>query len=480
MSYELRDYQKEAVNASLEYIKGKNNRPGVVVAPTASGKSLIIAGIAKEYNGPILVLQPSIELLEQNYEKFTSIGGEASIFSAGANSKEIGHVTYATLGSVKDKGRLFREAGVKLVLIDECHDGYKPDRGSMFRDFIETVGPSKVIGLTATPFRLKNNSNGSRLVLLNRMLPGYFKHFIHIIQIKDIINRGYWSPSADEMWKMDDGKLQLNSTGAEFTEESIKAYVEANGINNKIYLRILDAIHEGRKHILVFVDSVESCETFVQHLDKVDGITSTYLTSKTKKKDRKEIIRKFKSGEIQVVFNFNILSTGFDFPELDAIIMGRPTNSLAIFYQIYGRGTRVHPDKKDFLFCDYGNNFDRLAHPKDIVLENYPNHGWAIFCGDRLVTGTILGLKVTKENLENKGLTVTKEMLDETFFKYGKYAGEMALTVARTNPGYIIWFCNNVDTTESFKGRLRSILVYVQAGEPPIEEKTPIGISIGG
>jgi DNA repair protein RadD len=466
----LRDYQQEAKNAALEYINSPLKKtPGVIVAPTASGKSWIIAGIATEYVGPILVLQPSIELLEQNYEKFKMMGGEASIFSAGAGSKEIGHVTYATLGSIKNHASLFREAGVKLVLIDECHDKYKPDAGSMFRNFIDTLKPKKVIGLTATPFRLKNNSMGSRLVLLNRMRPGYFRHFIHITQIQDIVNRGYWSPSVDETWDMEDDMLKFNSTGSEFTEESIKAYVEANGINNMIYLRILDAIFEGRKHILVFVDSAQSCQTFVEHLDKVKGIKSTYLTSKTKKKERKAIISGFKSGDIEVVFNYNILTTGFDFPELDCIIMGRPTNSLAIFYQIYGRGTRIHEDKKDFLFADYGCNFTRLGHPRDLVLENYPNHGWAIFASDRLVTGTILGMdSITKNDIDNGPGIDVKEVIEDTFFKYGKFEGQKAIVVARINPQYIIWFCNNVDTSELFKSKLRAILKYTQMGEPEL------------
>lgn len=464
----LRDYQQEAKNAALAYINDPHKKtPGVIVAPTASGKSWIIAGIATEYTDPILVLQPSIELLEQNYEKFTMMGGEASIFSAGAGSKEIGHVTYATLGSIKNHAHLFRQAGVKLVLIDECHDGYKPDKGSMFRNFMEVLKPKKVIGLTATPFRLKNNAQGSRLVLLNRMRPGYFKHFIHITQIQDIVNRGYWCPSVDETWEMEEDMLKFNSTGSEFTEDSIKAYVEANGINNMIYLRILDAIFEGRKHILVFVDSAQSCQTFVDHLEKVKGITSTYLTSKTKKKERKAIISGFKAGDIEVVFNFNILTTGFDFPELDCIIMGRPTNSLAIFYQIYGRGTRVHDDKEDFLFVDYGGNFKRLGHPKELILENYPEHGWAIFAGDRLVTGAVLGTEpITKYDIDNGPGPDVKEAVEETFFKYGKFQGQKAIVVARIRPSYITWFCDNVDTSEVFKSKLRAVLKYVQMGEP--------------
>jgi DNA repair protein RadD len=98
----LRDYQQNAVDASMHYIHSADKRPGAIIAPTAAGKSWIIAAIAKEHDGPILVLQPSIELLKQNFEKFEQLGGEASIYSAGVGSREVGHVTYATLGSIKN------------------------------------------------------------------------------------------------------------------------------------------------------------------------------------------------------------------------------------------------------------------------------------------------------------------------------------------------------------------------------------------
>lgn len=456
--FEFRDFQYNSVVAAVDYINSSSTKPSMIVAPTAGGKSWIIAGIASSYSAPILVLQPSIELLKQNYEKFIAIGGEASIFSASID-KEVGHITYATLESVSKHVDKFKELGVGLVLIDECHHKYSPEPSSEFRTFMDKLKPKKVIGLTATPFRLKNNSEGSRLVMLNRMRPGYFKDFLYITQISELIELGYWTTSVDETWEMDESELKLNSTGSEFTEKSIQAYIEANGINNRIYLRILDALHEGRKHILVFTDSVPSCEKFVQHLAKVDGVTSDYLTSKTPKKKREELIDKFKSGEIQVLFNYGILSTGFDFPELDAIIMGRPTNSLAVFYQIYGRGVRIAEGKDDFLFSDFGNNFKRLAHPKDIVIENFLGHGWAVFCGDRLVTGTVLGMPpITKGDLANGA----KDEVHDVFFKFGKYKGRKAVDVAKFRPDYITWFCDNTDAHETFKSKLRAALHYVQ------------------
>ena len=456
----LRDYQQSAVDAATYYIHSAEKRPGAIIAPTAAGKSWIIAAIAKEHKNPILVLQPSIELLKQNFEKFEQLGGKASIYSAGAGSKEIGHVTYATLGSIKKDARKFKEAGVDLIIIDECHMGVKPDKGSMFRNFVDTLAPKKSIGLTATPFRLKNNMMGSRLVMLNRMRPGYFRHFIHVTQISEMIDRGYWCPSVDEAWIQDESNLTLNTTGSDFTEASVRAYAEINGINNKIYVRILDAIKQGRKSILVFVDSVPTCEKFIEFLSRDYHINCNYLTSDTKKSERNKLIAQFKSGEIQVMFNYGILGVGFDHPGLDGVIMGRPTNSLAIFYQIYGRGARILEGKKDFLFADYGNNFQRLAHPREIVIENYPGHGWAVFCGEKLVTGVYLSddMTITKGDLDAEA----EEVMSDLFFKFGKYEGQMVVDIARKYPEYVTWLGCQPWLDSTFKSKMLNILKKIQ------------------
>ena len=456
----LRDYQQNAVNASMHYIHSADKRPGAIIAPTAAGKSWIIAAIAKEHKNPILVLQPSIELLKQNFDKFKQLGGEASIYSAGAGSKEIGHVTYATLGSIKKDARRFKEAGVDLIIIDECHLGVKPDKGSMFRNFVDVLAPKKSIGLTATPFRLKNNMMGSRLVMLNRMRPGYFRHFIHVTQISEMINRGYWTPSIDESWIQDESSLVLNTTGSDFTEESVKEYAKINGINNKICLRVIDAVKQGRKSILVFTDSVESCKIFVDYLTKSHNISCDYITSDTKKSIRGKSIEDFRSGKTKVMFNFGILGTGFDYPGLDGIIMGRPTNSLAVFYQIYGRGARILEGKKDFLFADYGNNLKRMAHPREIVIENYPGHGWAVFCGEKLVTGVYLSeeMVITKSDLDGEA----EEVMDDLFLKFGKYEGQKVVDVAKKAPDYLAWLGAQAWVDSTFKSKMLNILKKIQ------------------
>jgi DNA repair protein RadD len=452
---ELRDYQKSAVDAAINYIESKTTSPGIIVAPTGAGKSWEIAGIAMRYSGPILVLQPSVELLKQNYEKFVLMGGNASIFSASANEKNIGHVTYATLGSIKNRVEDFKKAGVNLVIIDECHHGIDPDAQSMFSKFIKKLNPSKVIGLTATPFRLKNNREGSRLVMLNRMRPGFFKTFIHITQIGEMIDRGFWAKSIDEEWFMDETRLVLNTTGTEFTEQSIKEAVEANGINNKIYLRIKDLLNQNnRKSILVFVDSVTSCKRFCEFIPE-----AKYITGETPAKERAKIVDDFKSGRVKVLFNFGVFTTGFDYPGLDCIIMGRPTNSLSSFYQIYGRGVRPNLGKDNFLFIDYCNNFKRLAHPREITIEDYRGHGWGVFTKERLVTSIPLdGPVVTKADINSN----SKEVDSDFKIPFGKYKDRMVEAVYKRDPSYITWLVKQDWVSSDLKLKLELYIKNIE------------------
>ena len=444
--FKYRKCQQEAIDKSVEYIKGKSKAASLVVLPTAGGKSHTIAGIAKEYLDPILILQPNKELLEQNYSKYIDFGGEASVFSASLKRKEIGHVTYATLGSIKNNAADFKKLGVNLLLVDEAHHSYSPDAGSSFMNFVEELTPEKTIGFTATPFRLKNNMEGSRLVMINRTRPGYFKKIIHVTQIQEMIDEGFWSESVDEAYHLDESGLILNSTGSEFSEESIKEANKVNGTNNKIFKRIVKALPE-RKHILVFTDGADTAEKFAEFFNEKifkGERKAAFVTSKTSAKQRKQDVKDFKSGKIQVMFNYSVFGTGFDFPELDCIIMGRATNSLALWYQIYGRGVRVFEGKLDFLMIDYGNNFHRLGNPRKITIEDYPGAGWAVFSEERLITNVILGFgePITKDMLRSKERGIKK---GGWFFKNGKHAGEEYETVAEKDPGYILYLLGKLE-----------------------------------
>lgn len=455
MNFDLRKYQQGAVQAVLDDIRSPKPSRGVVVMPTGSGKSYVIAGLSDEYKDPVLVLQPSKELLEQNYAKFLLTGSKASIYSASFGKKEIGHITFATLGSVIKEMEVFKNMKNLLIICDEAHYKYSPDTGSQFRTFIDKVKPKYLYGLTATPFRLYSAMGGSVLKMITRTRPRVFNKIIYVQQIAEAIDLGFWCPSIDERWTYDNSKLQLNSTGTDYTERSIKEANEANSVNKSIAIRIHELLAEGRKSILVFTDTVSNAKVFTEHFEKY---TSTgYVCGETKKKDRKKLVDGFKGGEIKVLFNYGVFTTGFDHPKLDTIAMGRPTNSLATFYQIYGRGVRIAEGKEDFLFVDACDNFGKLCHPRQIMIEEDPVAGWGVFAGDRVITGVPLGGPiVTKEDLKLNHETEQKYLNGE-IMPFGKWKNRSVVDMVKHDRGYAEWFISNVDT-EKYGPRLKNMV----------------------
>jgi superfamily II DNA or RNA helicase len=400
-----------------------------------SGKSLIISKIAHEINRPTLVLQPSKEILEQNYAKAVSFGSKPTIYSASCGIKELSAMTYATLKSIKKDVARLKDIGIDTLLIDECHSGYSPEEGSEFMEFMNRFPEAKVLGFTATPCRLRTYSsmlegNYSKLNMLTKDEHNFFKKIVHVTQIQELTSRGFWCPLKYERWSFDESALMLNSTGAEYTNESIKESIVRNGLNNSIYKRLLQLMNE-RKAILVCMDSIESCNRISEFMNARMGAITGVVTSLTTKKKREQIISDFKEGKLKVVFNYSTLATGFDFPELDCVMFGRPTFSYSTYYQILGRAVRIHPDKKEALIVDCCDNMRRFGRIEDLTIEQFPSKGWCMFAGDQLLSNIRMGDIITKDEILRRAASLKsvngdgrrEDDLDSIIMWFGKYEG---------------------------------------------------------
>lgn len=440
------------------------------------GKSLIIGELANNLKGNTLVLQPSVELLKQNFEKSVMLGGAPSIYSASLGMKDVSRYTYATLGSVKKDIPLLKTAGITNLIIDECHYKFSPEKGSEFDKFVKEMGFKRCIGFTATPFRLASYSqllgeNYSQLNMLTRMKPRFFSKIIKVVQIQEMINRGYWSPLVYERWSFDNSRLVLNTTGSEFTERSIMDSIQANGVNNTIYKRLRELIKE-RKSILVFLDSVENCNKLSEFFNAKVAPVTAVVHAKTPAKKREKIINDFKEGKIKVLLNVQVLSVGFDHPGLDCIIMGKPTFSLAVLYQVYGRAVRIDPTgvKKDCLIIDAVDNTSRFGRIEDLTIENLEGYGWGVFNKNFLLTGIPMGSEVTKEQIVqtyqrkygNKvaaavpGIRSLSPFAGEVMW-FGKYEGRRFDAIPAE---YLTYLVNNIERTEKNN---KIFLYYEQA-----------------
>lgn len=428
--------QQVVVDKCVAHINKPKNKPGVCVCPTSFGKSLVISELARVCGLKTIVISPSKELLSQNYEKLLALGGKASIYSASANSKEIGNLTYATLGSIKSLGTVFKEWGVGLVIIDECDRGIPPAKNSMFSKFIKDLQPKSIIGFTATPFYNKPGGFGepTTLRMMNRVRPKIFYDFIHVTQIQEMIANDRWTPIKYKAYEFNEKKLVINSAGSDFTEESIRRYNEVEGINNKIYLEIKSFLAEGVDKILVFCDSVETAKRFTEVIPN-----SAFVDGLTPKKERDTIVENFKNGGLNVLFNYGTFSVGYDHPELQVLIMGRATGSFSLHYQLVGRLVRKHPSKKEALFVDFGGNYKRFGPLDEITIEDYPTNGWSLFNGENLLSGYVLGsTPICKSDLD-KQLPKTI-VVSEYEFNFGAHKGKKLHEVPRN---YLEWLCSD-------------------------------------
>jgi DNA repair protein RadD len=157
MAFQPRPYQAGAIEANINFFNSNENVNGMDILPTGSGKSLVIALTAAGLKGKTVVFQPSKEILQQNFAKFLSYGYRAGIYSASAGMKHLDNVTFATIGSVAKKHHIFKQ--FDNIIIDECHL-VNPEQG-MYYDFINSLDHAKVLGLTATPYRLTSTNDVS-------------------------------------------------------------------------------------------------------------------------------------------------------------------------------------------------------------------------------------------------------------------------------------------------------------------------------
>lgn len=394
----LRDYQQEASNAAVGFFRSKYAGNGLIVAPTASGKSIIIADIARQLDTNVLVLQPSREILLQNYAKLKWYGIEGGIYSASVGIKEIKRITFATIGSIMNHIEDFNHFGV--IIVDEAHN-VNAIKGQ-YKDFFAKV-PRKVLGLTATPYRLFQQNGievnekfmlngtydknkyfyGGKFIpkpgvvvahrcmekFLTRTMPRIFTKLVYNIPIQKLMADGYLSkPEYYSLNAIDESRLQRNSTGMDFDEGSMKKEFERVNLTEAIadIVKRLQHPKRGgkRKGILVFT-------RFVDNARGIAGVVpnSEIVSGETPAKERESILEAFQNGELEVLTNAAVLTTGYDYPALDTVVIARPTMSLSLYTQMVGRVLRIAEGKKTPWVVDLGNNLSRFGKVEDAYIQ---------------------------------------------------------------------------------------------------------------
>ena len=361
----LRPYQHQAVTRVVEHFR-ESDDPAVVVLPTGSGKSLVIAELARLARGRVLVLAHVRELVEQNHAKYQAYGLEADIFSAGLGRKESGRqVVFGSVQSVVRNLERFDDGQFTLLVIDECHR-VSSEKEASYRRVIDRLARAnprlKVLGLTATPYRLGQGFIYHRHH--HGMVRGdeacFFRDCVFEQPLRLMVRQGYLAEPrrVDAAVERYDFSALAPSSSGLFREEELNRVVAGSRATPGIIAEVVERARE-RRGVMLFAASVAHAEEILDYLPAGEA---ALVTGATPSAERERLIAAFKARELKYLVNVAVLTTGFDAPHVDLIAILRPTESVSLYQQIVGRGLRLSPGKVDCLILDYaGNPWDLYA-----------------------------------------------------------------------------------------------------------------------
>ncbi|MEX0718035.1 MAG: DEAD/DEAH box helicase family protein [Planctomycetaceae bacterium] len=377
----LRPYQLEAVEAVYRHLRERHDAP-VVVLPTGSGKSWCIAQIAadavEQWNGRVLVLAHRRELLEQNADKIRRLCPRLAvgIYSAGLGRRDTNPpVIVAGIQSIYKRACEFDP--FDLVVVDECH--LIPAEGEgMYRQFLADatkVNPHlRVIGLTATPFRLDSGPICSSDHFLNAVC--------YEAGIRELIRDGFLCPliSKAGIAKADTGRLRVRA--GEFVADEVEQLMDQDELVEAACREITELTHD-RGSVLIFSAGVNHGRHVQRVLQELSGVECGFVCGETARSERDELLARFR-GEadgllertpLRYLANADLLTVGFDSPRIDCVVLLRPTMSAALLVQMCGRGFRLHPKKRDCLVLDFAGNIERHGPIDQIKATVQPKQG---------------------------------------------------------------------------------------------------------
>jgi DNA repair protein RadD len=414
---ELRWYQAEAVEAVWDHIRKRDDNPCIVI-PTGGGKTPVIVQICKDavgWEGRVLIMAHVKELLEQAASKLQVMASDIDfgVYSAGLKSRQThNQVIIAGIQSVYNKAELLGH--FNIIMIDECHLIPEESDG-MYRSFLrdmKAINPEVcVIGLTATPFR----TGTGELCGPDKML----NHICYEVGIKPLIAQKFLSPLTCKA-----GTHSINTDGVRVVRGEYDEDQLAERYDNVIEAackEIYDKTRD-RSSVLVFCQTVEhatrvreyitsfSAQGMIQAIGEYQpavphfgewitldhmrrGVAADWLeenghsvfalrrhlahgfeesaliTGGTAAGIRSNLIDQFRNKQLKYLVNINVLTTGFDAPNVDCVCLLRSTVSPGLFYQMVGRGFRICEGKENCLVLDFGTNVKRHG-TVDTVAKN--------------------------------------------------------------------------------------------------------------
>ena len=359
MEIKLRNYQQAAIDGLYSYFGEHKDKSPLVVMPTGTGKAFTICAFMKKAieqypRTRILNLTHVKELIEQNYNSMIKLwyNAPAGIYSAGLKSRDLrSQIIFGGIQSIYK--RAIELGHVDLIIVDEAHMMNR-DNSSMYGKFLEEmllINPKlKLIGFTATPYRLKCGmlcEGGDRL----------FHGIAYEYDIKEAIRDGYLCEVRTKQTNTQLNVQGVGKRGGDFIESQLQRAVDVDEITHAAVSEIVTS-GEDRKSWIIFCAGVDHAE-HVRDAVRDHGISCETITGSTPTKQREAILKAFKEGLVKCITNVGVLTTGFDHPALDMVCAMRPTQSAGLWVQMLGRGMRPFIGKKDCLVLDFAGNTER-------------------------------------------------------------------------------------------------------------------------
>lgn len=347
---ELYDYQQKDIEKIFKILEAHPERYNLLYQlPTGGGKTVIFSQIVREYiqrtNKKVLILTHRIELCKQTSKMLTGFGVRNKVINSNIKELPDQDEYMCFVAMVETLNNRLNDEKVELenlgmVIIDEAHY-------NSFRKLFKFFEKSFILGVTATPL-----SSNIKLPMKDN-----YRELIVGDSISSLIEKGFLAKANTYSYDVGLSTLKVGINGDYTVKSSEELYS-----NFSMQEKLLDAYMEKSlgKKTLIFNNGIntsrEVYETF-----KNAGFDVRHLDNTTSKQDRRDILKWFKNKPDAVLTSVSILTTGFDEPTVESIILNRATKSLTLYYQMIGRGSRVLPGKEEFTVIDLGNNAARFG-----------------------------------------------------------------------------------------------------------------------
>lgn len=373
---QLRPYQQACVEAVYDHLRTRDDNPCAVI-PTAGGKTPVMATICRDavlrWDGRVLVLAHVKELLEQSADKLRAVCPELrfGLYSAGLNRRDTDHAVI--VAGIQSVAKRAAELGVfDLILIDEAHM-LPPDGEGQYRQFLAeaaAINPHiRVVGFTATPFRMRSGPICTTDGILN--------HVCFEVGVRELIQEGYLCPLVSKGAAKPTDFSGLHVRAGEFIPDEVERLMNDDQVVAAACTELV-AYAANRQAVLVFASGVDHGRHVVRVLSERHGVACGFVTGATPRGERDDLLARFRDGNLKYLCNVNVLTTGFDAPRIDCVALMRPTMSPGLFYQMAGRGFRLHPGKQDCLVLDFGGNVLRHGPVDDLQVVRTRGEGGGV------------------------------------------------------------------------------------------------------